>query len=187
MDNIWFYTLSTSAQVLASLAGLFAVFVVWKIQDFEKYINEVRYAILRIMPYLSNTVKDYEMKKIDELFFMTDLELLSIFSEVLEIKEKQPERITYEPAVITTENQISYSLDDKTRYLYKKNIDKKNDIIEILKNILIINFAVISVCVLALTFSSLIYEKFIILIIISIAVIFCLYVISRGIYRIILK
>ena len=187
IDNIWFYTLSTSAQVLSALAGLFAVFVVWKIQDIEKYTLEIRDAIYKIIPYLSGNISNYEVKRLDDLFVMGDDELLSIFSEMLDIKNKEPERVGIPSYVVSGNSAISYSLDNRTEYLYKNSIDKKYSILKSLKNVLILNFTVISACILYLTFSSLINEKFLILIIVSLGVLACLYVISRSIYKITIK
>ena len=183
MDNIWFYTLSTSAQVLAALAGIFAVFVVWKIQDFEKILSETRLAVIKLFSYASANTKDYETIKLETLYSMTDSELLDKFSELLSIKINEPSRISVSET-IRSENLIHYSLDEFTKNLYHTHINKKLNILKDLKNILVVNFLVISICIITLTFSNIIYYKFLILIIISLAVLLCLYLISSGIYRI---
>jgi hypothetical protein len=182
MDNIWFYALSTSAQVLAALAGLFAVFVVWKIQDFEKVLSGTRMAIIQIVSYLSRNTKNYEALRSESLHSMTDSEVLKKFSELLTIKISEPGRISVSMDI--KGDLISYSLDDFTEALYKNHIDKKLNILRDLKIILIANFSVIGVCVSALTFSSSVNCKLSVLTIISSAVIFCLYLIGKGIYSI---
>lgn len=185
-NNIWFYTLSTSAQVLAALAGLFAVFVVWKIQDFEKILVETRLAVIKLFSFASANTKDYKTIKLEALYSMTDSELLEKFSELLAIKIKEPSRVSVSET-IRGDNLITYSLDEFTKNLYSSHINRKLSILKDLKNILVTSFSIISVCILALTFSSIIYFKFIVLIVISIAVLYGLYLISNGIYRITLK
>lgn len=186
MDNIWFYTLSTSAQVLASLAGLFAVFVVWKIQDFGKMLFETRLAVIRLLNYISPNTKDYKILRLDILHKMPDQELFKEFDELLSIQTKEPSRISASET-IRGDSMVPYSLNEFTKDFYKSQIEKKESILKNLKNILIMNFAVISVCILALTFSNLIYCKFTVLTVISVGVLFCLYLISRGIYKITVK
>lgn len=187
MENIWFYTLSTSAQVLAALAGLFAVFVVWKIQDLGKIIIELRSAAIKIIPYCAANTQDYEQKNYKDFYFMEDLKILEIFSELLEIKKNDPSRMTIEPYVVENNNLTRLTLDESTESLYKRSIAKRAEVLSDLKKILIANFAVISICILALTFSSIIFYKLITLIVISCAVLYCLYLISRGIYEITTK
>lgn len=186
MENIWFYTLSTSAQVLAALAGLFAVFVVWKIQNSEKILSDMRSAIIKIVSDISGNTNNYNRISAENLYSMSDSEILKKFSELLSIKTSEPSRIT-SLSYIEGNNLITYTLDKPTETLYKNNIDKRLSTLKELKIILIVNFSVISMCLLELTFSSIIYSKFITLIIICAAVLYCLYLIGSGIYRITAK
>jgi len=187
MENIWFYTLSTSAQVLAALAGLFAVFVVWRVQSFEKILSDMRLAIIKIVSYISGNTNNYNRITVEDLYLMSDLEILKKFSELLSIKISEPKRITVLPYNVEGSNLIFYSLDKPTETLYKNNINKKLSALKELRKILIVNFCVISVCLLALNFSNIICSKFLILTIICATVLYCLYLIGNGIYRITIK
>lgn len=183
IDNIWFYTLSTSAQVLSALAGLFAVFVVWKIQEFEKIFSETRLSIIKIISTISGSTKNYDHIKPENLYFMLDLQILDKFSELLSIKNSEPNRISASH-FITHESLVRYTLDEFTKKFYADQINKRSKIFFDLKKVLIINFLVISLCILALTFSANIFYKNYILIFISILVLYCLYLISSSIYKI---
>lgn len=182
MDNIWFYTLSTAAQVLAALAGLFAVFVVWKVQDIDRFLFDIRRKIISLISDLSRNIKEIDPIKAENLYSMSDSEILNKFSELLTIKMKEPERmnVSYE----INDDTITYALDEFTENLYKNNINKRLNILADLKIVLIINFFVISVCLIVLTFSSIICSKFIVLVVICFAVLYCLYLIGNRIYKI---
>jgi hypothetical protein len=182
-NNIWFYTLSTSAQVLAALAGLFAVFVVWKIQDFEKILSETRLAVIKLLSFIGPNTKDFKTTSLEVLYSMSDSNILERFSELVKIKINEPLRVGVHQT-ISSDNLISYSIDSFTENLYRVHINKKLEILHKLKFILILNFCVISACVIALTFSKIILCKEIVLIIIMVAVLFCLYSIGQGIYKI---
>lgn len=182
-NNIWFYTLSTSAQVLAALAGLFAVFVVWKVQDFEKILSESRLAIIQIVSFLSANTKNFNAVRLESLYSMSDSEILKVFSELLIIKNNEPGRISV-GQTIKGDSLISYSLDNFTEDLYRNHINKKLNILKDLKIILILNFLVMSLCILCLTLSDIVSCKKTVLIVVSILVFVCLFSIGRGIYKI---
>ncbi|MCF7865311.1 MAG: hypothetical protein K9M11_02290 [Candidatus Pacebacteria bacterium] len=182
-NNIWFYTLSTSAQVLAALAGLFAVFVVWKIQDFEKILSETRLAVIKLYSYAAANTKDYEPISLGVLYTMPDSKILRKFSELVKIKTNDPSRVGIQ-STVRSDTLINYSIDFFTENLYREHINKKSDILGKLKFILIFNFCVISVCIISLAFSNHIFCKETVLFIITATVLFCLYSIGQGIYKI---
>lgn len=180
-NNIWFYTLSTAAQVLAALAGLFAVFVVWKMQDSEKILSEIRLAVIDIFYKTSKNTDNFNAIELEILHSMLDSEILRKFSELLLIKKTEPHRISFLQS-IRSDNFIVYSLDEFTENIYRAYINKKLYILERLKSILVKNFSIVGICIVALTFSNIIYYKPTILVIICILVLYCLFIISRGIY-----
>lgn len=185
MANIWFYTLSTSAQVLAALAGLFAVFVVWRVQDFESNLSEARYAVIKIISGYPNSIGGYEAVSLEKLYLMSDLEILNKFSDLLIASKSGDAAISGASHHLTGENTlITYTLNEFTELLFRKQVNKKNSILENLKYVLIVNFLVISLCIVALTFSDFVCSKLIVLTIISALVMFCLYLIGSRIYRI---
>ena len=175
MDNIWFYTLSTSAQVLAALAGLFAVFVVWRIQGFDKILLDTRNEIITRLDSLVGNTQGYKRVPIENLYLMPDLEILTEFSKLISYIDKLPADQVGTP--INT-------LDRLKKITYQNYIDKKLNILKSLQNILFVNILVIAVCIFVLTFSSIITSKFNILRFVSCLVFCCLYLIGEAIYKI---
>ncbi|BFT94965.1 MAG: hypothetical protein MNSN_01650 [Minisyncoccus archaeiphilus] len=65
--NIWFYSLSTSAQVMAGIFGLFAVFVIFKLGDINQKITDSRNYLLNFYSdYTQIQFKDSNDKLIEE-------------------------------------------------------------------------------------------------------------------------
>ncbi len=46
MNNTWFYSLSTIAQVMAAMAGLFPIFVIFSMDKLKKNIDKFREMII---------------------------------------------------------------------------------------------------------------------------------------------
>ncbi len=74
--NIWFYTFSTAAQVMAGLVGLFAVFVVYKIQDFGDILETVRKQFVQAISHASSNTDDYESIRYEDALLMDDMTVL---------------------------------------------------------------------------------------------------------------
>ena len=146
--NVWYYTLSTSAQVLAALAGLFAVFVVYKIQSMSNTI--VNY---------SGHHPDYKDKRLvlQEIILLADDSVLIKLDYFLSHYEK----LSNEERVNLYVNNggssplygINYCFDRYTYNLYKNLLSEKRDIIRRLSKIIILSFLTISICLLFLVFS----------------------------------
>ena len=49
LDNTWYYTLSTIAQVFASILWLYSVFVLFKIEKINEFIEELRSILINII------------------------------------------------------------------------------------------------------------------------------------------
>lgn len=82
-SSIWFYTFSTAAQVMAALIGLFAVFVVYKIQDSSQLLNDARFALSRLLPYVSGNTPGAATITREEVVLSSDKEILQLFAGLL--------------------------------------------------------------------------------------------------------
>lgn len=179
--NIWFYTFSTSAQVMAALVGLFAVFVVYKMQEFSGLLSETREATVKLLTHISANTKDYDIIKGNDTISMSDAELLKKLHELVNIQEKEPQRIQAGQTIFLSE--IAYTLDQSSCDFFSRLIARKQNILKQLKKTLILCFIVIALSVLFLVMTDLILHKlflygFVILFL------YVLFVIARGIYNV---
>lgn len=159
LDNVWFYTLSTSAQVLAALTGLFAVFVVYKIQTITPTLEDIRGGISNLIN--SYTASHRERLEVvlynHEVMLWNDHAILNKFNLLIEDEEALPEETK---KFIGSGGQhpitgINYQLNRVTRNLYQKVLQQKDDVLYELKKNLLINSIAILNCVLLLTFTNL--------------------------------
>lgn len=159
LDNVWFYTLSTSAQVLAALTGLFAVFVVYKIQTITPTLEDIRGGISNLIN--SYTASHRERLEVvlynHEVMLWNDHAILNKFNLLIEDEEALPEETK---KFIGSGGQhpitgINYQLNHVTRNLYQKVLQQKDDVLYELKKNLLINSIAILNCVLLLTFTNL--------------------------------
>lgn len=180
--NVWYYTLSTIAQVLAAVTGLFAVFVVWKVQESSVLLTEFRSASIRMLSYVSSNIKDYTPHTLQELFFTSDKNILVIFKKILDIKNESG--LSVNESIRSNILALHYSIDENTYLFYKDLVDKKDSIIQDLKNILILNFLTIVGSVMALIFSVKVTYNTYILYLVFFFTVLCLFKIGYGIYSI---
>ena len=156
LTTIWFYTLSTSAQVLAALVGLFAIFVVYKLQGLNPALEDVRAALIKILPYISSNINNFGRRNtIEELDLKSDRELISIFDEILEVQKTEPQRLQIKSHPIKSGlfPEKYYDLNNQTKTYYETKAASKQDILSRLKKSLIFGFVLITFCVLELSFT----------------------------------
>lgn len=178
-SNIWFYTFSASSQVMAALVGLFAIFVVYKIQEFSTLLYEVREATIRILTYSSANTENYTNIQTHETVSMTDFQLLNKFEELLNIKLSEPERVSARETIHM--GTISYTLNQLSFDFFKRLVTKKVEILKRLKRNLILSFFVIFVAILALVLTEVIFcELF--LWVFTTFFSYTLFELARGIY-----
>ncbi len=180
VNNIWFYTFSTSAQVMASLVGLFAVFVVYKIQEFSDLLSETREATIKLVTYLGANTKDYEPVLLHSTVSMSDTVLLKKFRELVEIKETEPDRLNGVDQTIFL-GTIAYTLNEASLNFFGGLVYKKQQITGQLKKTLVLSFTVIAISISALIATSLIIG-YVSLLIFGILFLYTLFDIARGIY-----
>lgn len=142
--NVWFYTFSTIAQVLAALIGLFAVFVVYKMQDFGDILESLRKKFVRVISHASSNTEDYESITYEKALTMDDQTVLSHMNELLAIysNPQKPQNIVVDD--LTREN----------RDLFETLITTKQEILKKLGVALILSLIAISASILALVFAG---------------------------------
>lgn len=178
--NIWFYTFSTSAQVMASLVGLFAVFVVYKIQDFGELLSWTRDATVSLVTNVGANTSNYIAVKIQDTVTMNDEELLKKFRELLDIKLSEPDRIKVDPS-ISIMGMGSYALNEDSFNLFNRLVVKKKSILSQLKKTLVLSFIIIALSILALVMTCIVSSIFVLW---GFTLLFLctLFEIARGIY-----
>ncbi|MFA6306244.1 MAG: hypothetical protein WCV70_00250 [Patescibacteria group bacterium] len=183
--NIWFYTLSTSAQVLAALVGLFAVFVVYKLQGLSSSLEDVRNITVKILSHFSLNTTDFTKYSEEMLGVKSDRELILVFNKILEVRDKEPDKLGIKSYPIKSNlfQEKYYNLNNETKTYYEKKVELKEDIYKRLKESLIFGFILISVCILELSFTNYLVN-FKVLFFTSIAIVLYMISILKNIYLI---
>ncbi len=138
--SIWFYSFSTAAQVLAALAGLFAVFVVYKIQESAGVYTEFREIIAREVSHISHNMNGYTRITLPDAISLSDKLLIQHYSALLEISETEPNRLGF----------ISPQLNTHNRDLFRALVSEKTKILTDLRIVLTSSLLVIAACLYAL-------------------------------------
>jgi len=151
--NIWFYTFSTAGQVMAAIIGLFSIFVVYKIQDFSELLSKSREATIGILASVGAYTKGFQSAiRVQDAVKLSDATILKNFSDLLIIKENEPERITVGHTISIGVTQLSL---DRHSYGYFFNlVKKKQDILDKLKPVLIYCLACIALSLIALVMTE---------------------------------
>jgi len=183
LTNIWFYTLSASAQTLAALVGIFAVFVVYKLQGLSHSLEDVRIITVKILSYVSCNIENFPKYNMEELNVKFDRELISIFNEILKVLKSEPQRVGVKSHALRSNifPEKYYDLNDETKIYYEKKVELKEDIYKRLKENLILGFFLISFCILELSFTYY-FIDFKVLLITSIAIVLYMISIFKNIY-----
>ena len=148
-QSIWFYTFSTAAQVIAALIGLFAVFVVYKIQDSTKLFDDARFALSRLIPTVSSNVDGPERVTREEFNLMSDREILESFARLLFFENEGNLLISHENI-----NNVSFQINRTTYDYVFKLLTKKNAILRKFVSTLALSFSAITLCLISLVLTS---------------------------------
>jgi len=156
MNNIWFYTFSTSAQVLAALVGLFSIFAVYRIQKYSDDIEDVKGGIFELLERCSGNMNygfKEELKK-EELYFLSNEEIQKKFESLIKThngvdpNKRAPVDTTFSHNIYG----FCYELSPKTLKIYKDLIDKKSIVLRYLMGVLLSSFFAIGFMVFCLSF-----------------------------------
>jgi hypothetical protein len=136
---IWFYSLSTTAQVLAALTGLFAVFVVFKLQSLSSNFEDVKAGVANLVKNYSKYHPDGAIS-LNDIFSLSDKELLEKFDVFLKHYEIKSDT-DHNSLLLGSGGQsplygINYSFDRETFALYKTLVLQKQSILKALTDVL---------------------------------------------------
>jgi len=138
-NNIWFYTLSTISQTTAAIIGLFAVFVVFKMDKINKSITDLRGPIIHM---ISN----------GESMKYLQISNQQVYSEALKFFEKTP---SARSAFGWTSDEVGpITINRDNIYIFKDLIEKKENILSKLKWSIFFCTASIILSIYLLTFST---------------------------------
>src|SRR3989344_780094 len=160
--DVWFYTFSTSGQVLAALVGLFAVFVVYKLQSISSIFDVSKECVSRLLcSHLSNNnfekLDGYELKS---LFFWDDRKLLGLFRRTLahiEAVGKTPSM-----TITTSSPSMDFSINKNTEDFFGGLVERRQGILNDLFVVSVLSLGSIAYCIFCLSFQYLFvsYSKY---------------------------
>lgn len=171
MHSIWFYTLSAVAQVMAEVAALFAVFVIFKLDKLNDEIDNFKWVILHNLPGVIDSYELYESS--DEEILKRGRQHVATFTDQ-----------TFAADFIIN-NSRSFKFGDKTLGVFERLLGKKKDILYTLRNTLILSVSAISISLIFLAFTAFLgCWSFLLLSIVLILALITLVYIALGIYKI---
>ena len=129
-NNTWFYTLSTIAQVMAAIAGLFAVFVVFRTDKLNNHLTEFRAMVVGAVHIDGHQV-----------FQMPDKDLLQKGREYLESEVAKNESMSFSGEL------GSFTFGKETLDIFEKLNNGKDDILNKLKWAIVLSLSCISVSI----------------------------------------
>jgi hypothetical protein len=155
-SNTWYYSLSTIAQTLAALTGLFAVFVVFKIQSMLPMLEDARLAFMRLIDNYSGAISGYWKKGFEELHFLSEGEILKEVKKINQIKKESPERLKViipgSPSIAF--RGLGYDINDEGIFYYENLLSKKKLVVQMFLVNFLYNLFIITACLGLLIFSD---------------------------------
>lgn len=179
--NIWFYTFSSAAQVVAALAGLFAVFVVYRIQEFGRHVREARFTLAKIIPYVSANTPGYKSVTAEAFHKMTDEEIRMTFAELLVVRENAS------PIISISVGDLSFGLDAATYDYFTNLIVKKEKLLKQLFTVLVVSLGTIAVALISLVLTEFLIEWDTYIWAALFLFLYCLWTIGNSIYQVTLE
>lgn len=172
-SSIWFYTLSTSAQVLAAVVGLFAVFVIYKLQSITPQLSEMRQDIAeRIISYIYwfnsgshdfpcviNLADHKDWKEKTYWLQKSDKNYVKYFKKLLSNNASDCNAINLIKGLESPGQYLSsFTINEYSFVYFKMMVDSKSRILNSLLLILVLNVTSILYCIILLTISEKVLE-----------------------------
>jgi hypothetical protein len=162
LKDVWFYTFSTSAQVLAALTGLYAVFVVYRMQDVTPRLNTIKRAVSNLLLEASA----HAFEPIKKELYLESIYLYTLKSN-LELKTMFEMLLKFDPVLIPRINAILYSsnegeslrINKETLKKFEDQIKFRNELLRSLLITLITNLVTIFYCIMLLTFTADVFKQ----------------------------
>ena len=191
MLNVWFYTLSSTSQVLAAIVGIFAVLVVYKLQGLKPFLQEARFALIKIIPYISRNLKKESDARKKICYSEIELEICS-YEEICEkfeilLSELKRDGNQFEvkthPVKSSLFSEKFYDINDDTMRFFRTLVGQQKEIFARLKVTTFLGFILITFGLFGIVLTDYIADlKTLVLSII--AVVFYFVYISINIYKI---
>jgi len=185
LDNTWYYTLSTTAQVFAAILGLYSVFVIFKIERINEFIEELRSVLINIIASVE-TQKNIKPGKriVDEqtLIVLSNEELLLRLEQNIKVAKEIGMSMSFKT------DRVAYSSMENIPLTFKYEITRKNEVLSYFKVNLFTMFWVILFPLISLGFSAFIttiYLKDTILALNIISIIIASCILANSILKII--
>lgn len=160
--NTWYYSLSTIAQTLAALTGLFSIFVVYKIQSMLPMLDDARLIFLNLIERYTSIISGFWKKGYEELYLLREDEILLEIKKINSIKKESPERLK---AIIPGAPSLSfkglgYDINDEGIFYYEQLLSKKRLVVQMFLVNFLYNLVIIGICLGLLIFSDIFYTNY---------------------------
>ena len=168
-ESVWFYTFSTSAQVLAAISGIFSVFVVYSIQEFSDSLSSTRNSIMNAISYASANINGYKRIQQEEAEKLKDFDLDVHYRTLLELLKNDQEK---------------YGLTEVEYRRFNRLVEKKRTILREFILIIVISFVGIAISLFALVREDLLRPSVFFIQIAFSFFVFSLFIIGLGTYKV---
>jgi|GEM_PF-6220367 len=154
--DTWYHTLSTISQVLAATIGLYAIFIIFKIEKINEFIEELRSIAINIIASVEthqNINSNPKKPMIDEqtLIIHSNRELMREAKEAIDTAHKIGMSMSY------SAEKTSYRNMENIPLTFEREVLKKERVIKSLKFNFILSFITILISIILLIFSDYIY------------------------------
>jgi len=153
LGNTWYYTLSTIAQVFATILGLYSVFVIFKVEKLNGFIEELRSILINLIASVETHKNINSTPKKSQVDEQT---LISLSNENL-LKRSQKAVITAKEIGMSASyrtDRVAYREMRDIPSTFKIELNRKKEVISSFKINLIILIFVIIFTLISLGFSE---------------------------------
>ncbi len=142
LGNDWYYTLSTIAQVFAAILGFYSIFVIFKVEKINVFIEELRSILIRLIASAEthkNINSAPKKSEVDEqtLIDLNNESLLKRAKSALRIAKEMKMRVSY------SSDRMSYRRMENIPLTFENELRRKKEVINSFKiNLILLLFIV---------------------------------------------